>query len=281
MAVRRCRGYLPYRTAFRADSRGGPAVAGEPSAVTLNVLDAFGNPVPGYTGTVQFTSTDPTATSTIGPNSEHAFTETDNGSFAFDATFLTSGTQTISVTGPNGLNAQGTVAVTPAAASIFGVSDSAADVMAGGSWRDLVTAYDAFGNVVTGYTGTIHFASTDAQATLPAYYTFTTGNETRGYDNGIHVFSTTFDTSGVQKLAVADGAASPAVGDGSLDVVASGVNLFAKYDLCLGGACCYHRHADRCDSDRPRRVWQSANYRRSQCRVRTRRCRRRCWCGHI
>jgi len=37
--------------------------------------------------------------------------------------------------------------------------------------------------VVTGYTGTIHFKSTDGRATLPADYTFTAA------DKGAHTFS--------------------------------------------------------------------------------------------
>ena len=46
----------------------------------------------------------------------------------------------------------------------------------------------------TGYTGTIHFTSTDAQAVLPANYTFTsstagTPNCTTGCDQGIHTFT--------------------------------------------------------------------------------------------
>ena len=43
----------------------------------------------------------------------------------------------------------------------------------------------AYGNVVTGYTGTIHFTSSDVQAVLPANYTFTTA------DGGMHRFTAT------------------------------------------------------------------------------------------
>ena len=44
---------------------------------------------------------------------------------------------------------------------------------AGTSYTETVTAEDALGNVATGYTGTVHFTSTDVQAGLPADYTFT------------------------------------------------------------------------------------------------------------
>ena len=47
-----------------------------------------------------------------------------------------------------------------------------------------VTAQDAYGNTATGYTGTVHFTSSDGQAVLPADYTFAAG------DNGTHTFTT-------------------------------------------------------------------------------------------
>ena len=38
-----------------------------------------------------------------------------------------------------------------------------------------VTAYDAYGNLATGYVGTVHFGSSDPRAALPANYTFSSG----------------------------------------------------------------------------------------------------------
>jgi adhesin/invasin len=46
-----------------------------------------------------------------------------------------------------------------------------------------ITVQDAYGNVVTGYTGTIRFSSTDKTATLPANYTLLAA------DRGVHTFS--------------------------------------------------------------------------------------------
>ena len=46
-----------------------------------------------------------------------------------------------------------------------------------------VTAQDAYGNTATGYTGTVHFTSSDGSATLPANYTFLAG------DAGVHSFA--------------------------------------------------------------------------------------------
>jgi adhesin/invasin len=51
-----------------------------------------------------------------------------------------------------------------------------------------VTAFDAYGNVVTGYTGTVHFTTSDAKASVPVDYTFTAA------DNGSHTFPYTLRT---------------------------------------------------------------------------------------
>ncbi|GEM_PF-363582 len=63
-----------------------------------------------------------------------------------------------------------------------------------------VTVYDANNNVATGYTGTIHFTSTDGAATLPVNYTFL------GADAGVHTFTNgfTFRTTGVQVVTGTD-----------------------------------------------------------------------------
>ena len=61
-----------------------------------------------------------------------------------------------------------------------------------------VKAVDGSANTVTGYTGTVHFTSTDGAATLPANYTFVAA------DNGIHTFSVTFHTTGSQTVTATD-----------------------------------------------------------------------------
>jgi hypothetical protein len=65
-----------------------------------------------------------------------------------------------------------------------------------------VTAYDAYGNVATGYTGTVHFTSSDhnPNAHLPADYTFTAA------DAGTHTFSgsVSLHSHGQQSITVTD-----------------------------------------------------------------------------
>ena len=61
-----------------------------------------------------------------------------------------------------------------------------------------MTAYDAFGNVASGYIGTVALSSTDGQAVLPANFTFT------ALDAGSHTFSVTLETAGTKSLTAED-----------------------------------------------------------------------------
>jgi hypothetical protein len=81
------------------------ATAGQPLTVTLQVLDDFGNPVTGYTGTVNLGDSDQAAAATPGdgPPPQHTFTAADHGAFSFPTTFVTSGIQTLTATGNGGL----------------------------------------------------------------------------------------------------------------------------------------------------------------------------------
>src|SRR5207248_5564420 len=61
-----------------------------------------------------------------------------------------------------------------------------------------VVVKDPYSNVATGYTGTVHFTSSDSQAGLPSDYTFTST------DGGQHTFSATLKTAGSQSLTATD-----------------------------------------------------------------------------
>jgi len=79
-------------------------------------------------------------------------------------------------------------------------------VVGGTATNITVTAYDQYGNVATGYTGTVHFTSTDGKATLPADYTFVAG------DKGMHTFSVTLNTVGSQTVTATDTTTSTITG---------------------------------------------------------------------
>ncbi len=78
------------------------------------------------------------------------------------------------------------------------VSGFPASTLTGISHNLTVTALDQNGNPAIGYTGSVHFASSDLQATLPADYTFTAA------DGGVHTFAVTFATAGSQSITATD-----------------------------------------------------------------------------
>src|SRR5207244_2240796 len=90
--------------------------------------------------------------------------------------------------------------------------------IAGSALSIMVTAFDAYGNTATGYRGTVHFTSSDAQAGLPSDYTFT------GSDAGIHTFSNavTLKTAGAQTVTATDTASSSVIGTSSAITVTAG-----------------------------------------------------------
>jgi hypothetical protein len=76
---------------------------------------------------------------------------------------------------------------------------------AGAQLSVTVTAYDAYGNVVTGYTGTVSFGSSDREASLPPSYTFTPA------DQGSRTFLITLGTAGPQNVTVTAGSAGQTI----------------------------------------------------------------------
>src|SRR5205085_12653250 len=134
--------------------------------------DAYGNVVTGYRGTVHFTSSDAQA----GLPSDDTFTAADKGVHTFSATLKTAGSQSLTATDTANASLSGTegsIAVAPAAATTLILAGFPTSITAGVSGMAAVTAWDAYGNVATGYTGTVHFTASDPQAVLPADYTFT------------------------------------------------------------------------------------------------------------
>jgi hypothetical protein len=203
-------------------------VAGAPFTVTVTALDTNNNIGTHYAGTVSFSA----APGSVLP-ANYTFTAADNGvhTFTNGVTLFTAGTQAITVRdvtfitgGPTG-SGTGTVAITPAAASSLSVSGFPSPVTAGTSGTVTVTARDPYGNVATGYTGTVRLSSSDGQAALPANYTFTAA------DQGVHAFSATLKTAGRQSLTATD------MANGSLtgSEAAITVNPGAAATLAIGG----------------------------------------------
>ncbi len=172
------------------------SVAGTSFPITVFALNPLGHVDPEYQGTVRFTSTDPQASLPA----TYTFTAADHGQHTFMATLRTAGSQSVTVTdiaSPT-ITRTATVTVTPAAAGSLLVAGFPSPVPAGDVDTFTVTARDPYGNVATGYRGTVHFTSSDRQATLPRDYTFTAA------DNGTRVFGAVLRTAGTQTLTATD-----------------------------------------------------------------------------
>ena len=127
--------------------------------------------------------------------------------------------------------------------------------MAGASLSYSVTALDAFNNIVTGYTGTIHFTSTDGVAVLPGDYTFVAG------DAGTYSFGVTLVTAGSRGLTVTDTGNSSINGSGSVLVAPTAATHFSASAAAstMADAALVHRDGAGCLQQRRHRLHGSAS----------------------
>src|SRR5207248_3116896 len=106
--------------------------------------------------------------------------------FSNGVTLVTAGSQTITATDTVNGSATGSAFVLVSAAGLdhLGVSGPES-VTAGSPFSVAVRALDVYNNVVTGYTGTVHFTTSDpgSGVAMPGDYSFTSGH------NGVHTFS--------------------------------------------------------------------------------------------
>jgi hypothetical protein len=199
---------------------GTTVTAGSSLAVTITAIDSAGNTAPSYRGTIQFNSSDPQATLPA----SYTFTAADNGVHTFPAILRTAGARYIQAWDYGSLSyafgTQANYTVNSAAASQLVLSGYPSATTAGTANNFTVTAEDAFGNTATGYTGTVSFSSSDAQASLPAAYTFTAG------DAGVHTFSATLKTAGSQSLTASDATAGFSANEAGISVTAAAAAQF-------------------------------------------------------
>jgi len=185
-------------------------VAGTPYNFSVTAQDAFQNTVTSYSRTVQFSSSDSTATVpanyTFNPG-------VDNGTHSFIATLRRAGQQSITVL-DGSLQSSISVNVTPTAANHLLVS-APANVTRAKPFTVSVIALDPFNNVATGYQGTIHFTTSDTLApALPGDYTFIAGDQGRhDFLNGV-----TLNTIGAQTVTAADTGMNSIAGSASVNV---------------------------------------------------------------
>jgi hypothetical protein len=179
----------------------GPArvAAGNPFLLTVMAEDQSNNIVTTYTGTVAFTSSDSLVSAGNGLPTDATLT---NGQGVFTVTLKTVGSQALTVTdivSGSIAGSTGPVVVSAGPATHFVLSDTPAITTAGIPFSFTVTAEDQSNNTATGFTGTVHFTSSDPQVIasngLPGDATLV---------NGQGVFTATLRTAGDQTLTAAD-----------------------------------------------------------------------------
>src|SRR5262249_14835430 len=124
------------------------AIAGALTNVTVAAVDASGNLVSGYTGTVTLTSSDAAA---VLPAS-YAFTAADKGIHVFQVTFNTTGSEKVTATDKNAVtgNATTTVLAAPVVDHLVVKIPNKATVAVPANVT--VVAVDASGRLVPSYT---------------------------------------------------------------------------------------------------------------------------------
>jgi hypothetical protein len=184
----------PQPTSFTLNGFPSTTTAGFWGLVNVVALNANGTTDTSFTGTVHFTSSDGRAELPA----DYTFAASDAGVHTFTAALWTAGTQSLTVTDGSITGSETGITVIPAAANKIIVSGFPSPTTAGGAGNLTVTLEDGYGNVASGYRGTLHFTSSDGKAILPANYTFTPT------DAGVHTFSATLKTAGTQSITATD-----------------------------------------------------------------------------
>lgn len=214
------------------------------STITVTIVDAFGNPLEGHevtlissraadsiaptsavtnelgqasfsvdsqkAGVSVFTATDESAGSTLESRTSVTF----NGATS-KPVWLKSSVLNASAIG--GDTEPVLIAQASSSVASFLIENFPASVRRNEATSFRVSAIDSSGNVVTSYTGTVVFTSTDPNATLPSPYVFSSA------DQGRKTFSlgVSFATVGTQKLTVYQQGNVLLKGEKAIDVIPS------------------------------------------------------------
>jgi hypothetical protein len=180
---------------FQVTASPASITAGGLFLLVVTAQDVLGNTVSSYDGTVHFTSSDPLEPS---PAIDTAL----SGGLGYAAgTLQTVGSWTVRardsmVSTRTGLS--NSVTVSPAGATHFQVG-AVPTAITGAPFSVVVTAEDAYNNVVPSYMGHVTLTSTDGAAMLtPSPYDFMAG------DAGVHTFTATLNTAGSQTISASD-----------------------------------------------------------------------------
>jgi len=194
--------------------------AGTSFSLTVTAQNSSGTATDtSYLGMIHFTSSDVQA----GLPANYPFTAADHGTHTFTVTLKTAGSQSITATDTSTSAITGTlspISVSPASASQLVLSGLPSNATVGVAQGFTVTAEDPYGNVATaGYTGTVHFTSSDPGASLPANSTL---------NQGVKSFSVTFGTAGTRSVTVTDTTSGITVTQSGITVAPAAPTLTAS-----------------------------------------------------
>jgi hypothetical protein len=187
------------------------AAVGVPTRVIVAAVDQSGHLLRNFTGTVSLSTSDSAAT---GLPATYTFTSSDYGVHSFQVTFETpdaASTPTTVTASDGAITGSASINVQPATTVTHFAIFARGPALSGSATAVQVVALNASNQVVTGYTGTVTFTSSDSTATAAATsdgtqtalssFSYTFG----AADAGKHTFYFTFGTTGRQTLTATDG----------------------------------------------------------------------------
>lgn len=199
-------GQIGLPSSFQVTVFGNGATVGVPVHMAVSVNSTVGS-ASDYSGTVHFTSSDPAAE--LPPD-----TQLSDGDGLFSIAFNTPGSQTVTATDTVTPGITGVSPPVPVSgpATHFALSVPAS-ATAGSRISVMVSALDASGNLVTGYSGIVQITSSDPSAVLPGEGSLFLGSA---------FFSVTLNADGPQTVTATD-TANPSMSTTSSAVSVSGV----------------------------------------------------------
>ncbi len=170
-------------------------------AITVQLQDAYGNSVNAGTRGVTVTLSPSgvwysnSGGTALISNNRVTISHGSSSSSSFYFMSTVAGTDSLGASATGYTSASASLIVDPGSATHFVVSGFPNPTTAGVAHSVTVTAYDAYGNLATGYLGTVKITSSDNQAVLPA-------ND--GLTDGVGTFIVTLETAGTQTITATD-----------------------------------------------------------------------------
>lgn len=187
------------------------APIGTATSVTVAAVDGYNNAVTTFTGAVHLSA----ANSNL--PASYTFVAGDHGKHAFNVTFTSAGSKTVSATAAsnNAITGQ-----TSLLAYVAGMATHLSVTVGGPVFTGMPTlvqivALDAGNQIATNYLGVVHYTSSDGFASLLNDYGFTSS------DNGSHLFSVMFAGPGTETFTATDTTTASITGTGTVVVAPS------------------------------------------------------------